>query len=354
MNHCKAMKISFSLSSLQPLNHGLEKHGQAGVVIERPYNSLTKKRKDPKQFHNQRLWTNREDCKDEFWAAIRSNYDYIMDTNLIDSCKEANGELTWDETDVSTQSWSLKEVSSQFSELYSWLRVLQELVYSKEENLLDKSLRAAHMEELRRRAYRRKLFNEQAAKLVSHAPALKDEVAWRVDHLNAKWELVEQMMAPVDRLVSDQQDISADFEHEVKCLRKWLREMESRLQPLSFHVDWTLAELEEKAVEHMVLQRDIEAHGRIVSSVVKLGDKVYNQQQGEQQQEGQGEEEQREPSQVLRTVKSLERRWHLLFLRALEWQCHIETLVSRVSSKDELCQLCVMDIKSEGVENTQE
>lgn len=88
-----------------------------------------------------------------------------------------------------------------------------------------------------------------------------------------------------------------------------------------------------------VLQRDIEAHGRIVSSVVKLGDKVYNQQQGEQQEQGQkGEErqeqqEQREPSQVLRTVKSLERRWHLLFLRALEWQCHIETLVSRVSSK---------------------
>lgn len=43
-----------------------------------------------------------------------------------------------------------------------------------------------------------------------------------------------------------------DFEHEVKCLRKWLREMESRLQPLSFHIDWTLAELEEKAMEHMV------------------------------------------------------------------------------------------------------
>lgn len=43
-----------------------------------------------------------------------------------------------------------------------------------------------------------------------------------------------------------------DFEREVKCLRKWLREMESRLQPLSFHVNWTLSELEEKAVEHMV------------------------------------------------------------------------------------------------------
>lgn len=44
----------------------------------------------------------------------------------------------------------------------------------------------------------------------------------------------------------------ADFEHEVKCLRKWLREMESRLQPLSFRVNWSRAELEEKAVEHMV------------------------------------------------------------------------------------------------------
>lgn len=65
------------------------------------------------------------------------------------------------------------------------------------------------MEELRRKAYRRKLFNEQAEKLISRAPALKDEVAWRVDHLNAKWELVEQIMAPIDQPVSSQQDISA-------------------------------------------------------------------------------------------------------------------------------------------------
>jgi len=65
------------------------------------------------------------------------------------------------------------------------------------------------MEELRRKAYRRKLFNEQAEKLISRAPALKDEVAWRVDHLNAKWELVEQIMAPIDQQISSQQDISA-------------------------------------------------------------------------------------------------------------------------------------------------
>lgn len=32
-------------------------------------------------------WSGTEDGKDDFWAAIRTNYDYIMDTNLIDTCK---------------------------------------------------------------------------------------------------------------------------------------------------------------------------------------------------------------------------------------------------------------------------
>lgn len=31
--------------------------------------------------------------KDDFWAALQTNYNYIMDTNLLDSCKEARGEL---------------------------------------------------------------------------------------------------------------------------------------------------------------------------------------------------------------------------------------------------------------------
>lgn len=31
--------------------------------------------------------------KDDFWAALQTNYNYIMDTNLLDSCREARGEL---------------------------------------------------------------------------------------------------------------------------------------------------------------------------------------------------------------------------------------------------------------------
>lgn len=54
------------------------------------------------------------------------------------------------------------------------------------------------------------MFNEQAEKLVARAPSLKEEVSWRVDHLNAKWDLVEQIMAPVQRPDElDNQDVSA-------------------------------------------------------------------------------------------------------------------------------------------------
>lgn len=31
--------------------------------------------------------------KDDLWAAIQTNYNYIMDTNLLDSCKEARCEI---------------------------------------------------------------------------------------------------------------------------------------------------------------------------------------------------------------------------------------------------------------------
>lgn len=78
---------------------------------------------------------------------ISRNFDIVL-INLRTE-QEANGELAWDEGDVSTLSWGLKELSGQFSELYAWLGAIQELVYSKEENVLDKSLRAVSSFEIK-------------------------------------------------------------------------------------------------------------------------------------------------------------------------------------------------------------
>jgi hypothetical protein len=57
--------------------------------------------------------------------------------------QEASGELSWDEGDVAETSytWSFNEFLNQFSELYSWLNSIQEAVYGKEENVIDRSLR---------------------------------------------------------------------------------------------------------------------------------------------------------------------------------------------------------------------
>nr|CAD7431740.1 unnamed protein product [Timema monikensis] len=249
-----AMKMSFSLSSLPPSSASLESPEHVRLTVERPYNSLTKKpRRDPEQETWRRSWGSRDENKDEFWAALQSNYNYLMDNHLIDSCKEANGELSWDEQDVSQRPWTFNEFLSQFSELYSWLNNIQETVYGKEENVTDRNLRLSHMEEIQRRSYRRKLFNDQAGQLMQRYPDVRDEVMWRVSHLNSKWEMLQQAMSP-GKSKPDQRDVCTDVEHELRCLRKWIREMEARLQPLDFHVgsNWSPQELEEKAREHLL------------------------------------------------------------------------------------------------------
>jgi hypothetical protein len=52
------------------------------------------------------------------------------------------------------------------------------------------------MEEMQRKAYRRKLFNDQANKLLRRYPYVRDEVTWRMAHLNSKWEMLEQAITP--------------------------------------------------------------------------------------------------------------------------------------------------------------
>lgn len=111
------MKSSFSLSSLQPTAGFPESPERARLRLERPYNSLTKKsrqvffgcalcfglifaavykiccccsrRRDPEQEGWRRSWGSHN--KDEFWAALQSDYDYLMDNNLIDTCKVGRG-----------------------------------------------------------------------------------------------------------------------------------------------------------------------------------------------------------------------------------------------------------------------
>ncbi|KAG4070690.1 hypothetical protein HA402_013610 [Bradysia odoriphaga] len=106
------MKQSVSMTSLPPPGpQEVSDMAVAKMRLERPYNSLKKKRNSERD-----IWRNSwgsghshaSSCsihstatngggsgigKDDFWAALQPNYNYIMDTNLLDSCREARCEF---------------------------------------------------------------------------------------------------------------------------------------------------------------------------------------------------------------------------------------------------------------------
>lgn len=100
-------------------------------------------------------------------------------------------------------------------------------------------------------------------------PDIQEEINWRVMHLNSKWDSIESALLSTDCNHCDQEScigkiekhlvfmpmrviIFLDVDNEVKCLRKWIKNMESCIQPLNFKIRWTKAELETKALEHQV------------------------------------------------------------------------------------------------------
>lgn len=311
-----SLKNSFSLSSLQQTACDITP--EKGVK-PRQFNSLTKNR--VKATAVRRSWgSTASDHREEFWSVLQANYNYIMDNNLIDKCQELNGDLS-----IHTGTWTLKEFYAQFSELYSWLNSVQETIYGKEENITDKALRVRCVNKVLEKSSSLKLFNDQASQLVQLYPEVQEEVGWRTTHLNSKWDSILSILGPSDCEMCDQ-DTCLDIDHELKCLRSWFKIMESCLQPLDFRAKYTKTEIETKALELNVLHRDIENHGKIVGSVVKLckrPDAKCN------------------TANARRIANGLERRWHLLFLRSLEWQCYLESLSKRqnlrnsASSSDE-------------------
>ncbi|CAG9567910.1 unnamed protein product [Danaus chrysippus] len=81
------MKSSFSLSSLRPA------HAQTNGAmdhLERRYHSLTKKRKEPCREAWRRSWGSAASggsVADDLWPLLQQHYEYIMDNQIIDSCK---------------------------------------------------------------------------------------------------------------------------------------------------------------------------------------------------------------------------------------------------------------------------
>uniref|UniRef100_A0A0K8WJL6 Uncharacterized protein n=2 Tax=Bactrocera latifrons TaxID=174628 RepID=A0A0K8WJL6_BACLA len=237
------MKASVSMTSLPPDDEKSEGRDviKAKLNVERPYNSLKKNiersavnatlgvrahcfsqsQSSTSSFANHRYsWGSGYSysssslqssatfglgsAKDDLWAAIQTNYNYIMDTNLLDTCKETERHLA--------------------------------------------------------------------------------------DHNVANGVECEQSHCAELLGVTQRRELSW---HDPKELRKWLREMEERLElapTLSTVTTLTTAELEHCLAEHSVLYHEIVSHARVVSACIRSateehqGQVLLQQQQEEEQQ----------------------------------------------------------------------
>ncbi|XP_059619344.1 klarsicht protein [Phlebotomus argentipes] len=254
-----AIKPSLSMTSLPPPNGQHESGELARLRIDRPYHSLKKKRDSEREIWR-RSWESghsHSSCslhsnatnagsgtgKDDFWAALQTNYNYIMDTNLIDSCREARGEC-----DGSAQ-------------------------------------------------------------------------------------LADQQVAECSEKSIFQTSKSQGSVVDPRRLRRWLREMENRIEKspsLSEAMKMKPGELQHRLTEHSDLYREIVSQARVVGACIRTAEK-------EASEEAVTTDKSTSPASSSSrrgdgNLKGLERRYHLLYLKAFEVQCMLESLLGRRGS----------------------
>ncbi|XP_023216383.1 uncharacterized protein LOC111618986 [Centruroides sculpturatus] len=264
--------------------------------------------------------------KDEFWEALWSHYDCLMDDGLIASCREASGELSLDGEVVSPDyTWSFTEFIQQFNQLHDWLHKLQSTVVVNTEDD-DKTVVKSTVEELQKVAFRCKLFNEQAQHLDKRYPDMKDEINRRLNLLNNKWEAVEQAVNP-HKPQQNEDGISQEVGYQMRCLRKWLRELENDLSPMTISPAWTLQDLENKYKEQLALQKKIESRGKYVSALLKSCDRLVSCRVDDT-----GPPLSWDAHHIRKVASNLEKRWHALWLKSLERQCLLEEFLKKYRS----------------------
>ncbi|KAG6465728.1 hypothetical protein O3G_MSEX015350, partial [Manduca sexta] len=222
------MKSSFSLSSLR--SAVAPPAGQCDQ-LERPYHSLTKKRKEPCREAWRRSWGSTASggsAGDDLWPLLQRHYDYIMDNQIINTCKEANGELQshnstalltgprlLNPTSGFNRQWSLNQLIAEFNELCQWLTHVQEEIYSSPENLSSRKLRMNRMSELVSVEPRRIKFVEQASAILERIPEASGEVTWRIEHLKIKWEALRLLLSPEQQNRDEDNPDAVDTAHEL-------------------------------------------------------------------------------------------------------------------------------------------
>ena len=79
-----------------------------------------------------------------------------------------------------------------------------------------------------------------------------------------------------------------------------------------------------------LVQRDVESHGKTILSVIKLCERYSQGQEGLRIDRGVDVVKRESP---LEKAQHWERRWHLLYLKCLEWQFYIEERINNFKTE---------------------
>lgn len=248
--------------------------------------------------------------KDELWAAIETNYKYLMDKGIIEACQTNESDL-----DSLNSAVSFQEFLQHYKELTDWLKTIQSAVNQKKASRLalsEKYLNQSYYEEIQR-SPRMNFLSDYAHQLKQRQPILKEEIDVFLHEVTTQWQAVEKALAPAYQYL-DHTSMRRDLEDDLDLLKKWLDGVEEHLRQQTTQ-DWPFQELEGVLLEHKVLQQDIESHSRIVSAVLKLSERLHDSQD--------------DLDLPARTAHNIERRWHEVWLQSLEWQCRLEDAISK-------------------------
>ncbi|KAM7289788.1 hypothetical protein ISCGN_029916 [Ixodes scapularis] len=102
-------------------------------------------------------------------------------------------------------------------------------------------------QELRQRETSLQLFAEEAQGLGALHPSMKEEVGRRVNLLSNKWDAVERAVDPDKDARAAPTQAFQEVAHEMRCLRRWLKELEARLpNQMAVSSSWSVPEIQDR------------------------------------------------------------------------------------------------------------
>ncbi|GFR17735.1 uncharacterized protein TNCT_339411 [Trichonephila clavata] len=179
--------------------------------------------------------------QDDLWKSIQTNYSFLMADDLITECQETRKELHLhppsSDCENNHDSTSPHHMLS-FPEFLDKFNHIHDSLHAIQTSLSHTELRETDYEKFHSEC---QYLKEQAALLKLMNPDLKDDINRRCNILSNKLNILERLMFP--KREQEKNEIIQGLAIQMKGIRKWLQEVESKLRKLKLSDDCATEEM---------------------------------------------------------------------------------------------------------------